>query len=446
MRIRLLYLFFAAFFLFGTVPLFSAEFIVKDINETSKKASWIALPYMFSSDTTGLTGGIVGIFDGYIQPQATVVATVYGGEKLPVKQYNRETHTLYDNGSARTKGVFLGISGYKLPFSKRLFTSAMLSYAYYPYQRFYINGSNDSNRELSTDTLSLTPIQTHGFNNWASVNMRYVLPWGESKNNPLPLIKLKNGLQVNRDNIGGGLPFVTGQTLIGVEYFYSHLRIDKIDNMPELSSNGLRFYLKHDNTDYSDNPSRGYKFELKSSFDFGWINSTQSWNAVEASYSHFIRTQKFSWSRHNVLAFNFWTAYAPSWQKKDDNTTLYDPHRPPMWEGAHLGGWDRLRGYDSNRFNDKAALYGGMEYRMVLKQNPLKAKKWAPIPIDWFQAVVFAEAGRVHSDYQIEQLLQNMKYDVGFSLRALAAKLPVRFDMGFSAEGSSMWVMIKQPF
>lgn len=444
MQIRLLYFF--ATLLLTPVTLFSAEFIAKDVNETAKKASWIALPYMFTSDTTGLTGGVVGIFDGYIQPQATVVATLYGGENVAVKHYNSETHTLYDDGSAKTKGVFLGISGYKLPFSKRLFTSAMLSYAYYPQQRFYIDGSNESKRDLSTDTLSLTPIQTHGFNNWASVNMRYVLPWGESKIDPLPIIKLKDGLQINRTDKGGGLPFVTGQTLIGVEYFYSHLRIDKVDDMPELSSNGLRFYLKHDNTDYSDNPSRGYKFELKSSFDFGWFNSTQSWNAIEVSYSHFIATQNFSWSQHNVLALNLWSAYSPSWENSDDNTTIYDPHRPPMWEGAHLGGWNRLRGYDSNRFNDKAALYGALEYRMVLKQNPLRAKKWAPIPIDWFQAVIFAEAGRVDSHYQIEQLLQNMKYDVGFSLRALAAKVPVRLEVGFSKEGSSMWVMVEQPF
>ncbi|MEA3523627.1 MAG: hypothetical protein U9R50_11735 [Campylobacterota bacterium] len=43
-------------------------------------------------------------------------------------------------------------------------------------------------------------------------------------------------------------------------------------------------------------------------------------------------------------------------------------------------------------------------------------------------------------------MLSDMKYDAGFSIRALAAKLPVRFDMAFGEEGSSMWVMIQQPF
>ena len=441
---RLFYIFIALFL--SVVPLFCAEFIVKDINETEKKSSWAVLPYIFKTDSTGLTGGVVGIFDGYIQPQTTIVATLYGGESVPVKRYDSDSQTLTNDGMAKTKGVFLGISGYRLPFSKRLFSSAMASYAYYPNQRFYIDGSNESKKELSTDIFSLTPIQTHGYNNWANVDLRYVLPWGESKSNPLPIKKKKNGLQVNRADKGGGLPFVTGQTLLGVEYFYSHLRIDKIEKKPELSTNGFRFYLEHDNTDYSDNPTRGYKFELKSSFDFGWINSTQSWDALEASYSHFIPTQNFSWTRQNVLALNLWSAYSPSWQKAEDNTTVYDPHRPPMWEGAHLGGWDRLRGYDANRFNDKAALYGAIEYRMVLKANPLKSFKNNPLPIDWFQAVVFAEAGRVHSKYRLATLVQNMKYDVGFSLRALAAKVPLRFDMAFGEEGSSMWVMVQQPF
>lgn len=62
-----------------------------------------------------------------------------------------------------------------------------------------------------------------------------------------------------------------------------------------------------------------------------------------------------------------------------------------------------------------------------------------------FQTVLFAEAGRVAPQYNAS-LLKEMRYDVGFSLRALAAKVPVRFEMAWGEEGSTMWVMIKQPF
>jgi len=85
------------------------------------------------------------------------------------------------------------------------------------------------------------------------------------------------------------------------------------------------------------------------------------------------------------------------------------------------------------------------EYRIIPQLNPMRDQKWNPIAIDWFQAVLFAEAGRVHGSYN-QTLLHDLKYDVGFSLRALAAKVPVRFEMAFGEEGSSMWVMIKQPF
>ena len=423
----------------------AAEFISEDVNGTKKQPSWIALPYVFSSQSTGLTGGVIGIFNGYIQPQTTIVITAFGGESVDVKKYDETKGVLAPAQKANTQGLFLGISGYRVPFSKRLFLSAMGSYAYYPNQRLYVDGSNDSKRDLSLDTPSLTPIQTHGYNNWGSVDVRYVLPWGESKEKVLPVVKLKNGLPVNRQKSGGGMPFITGQTLVGVEYFYKHMRIDQIENKPALSSNGLRLYMQHDNTDYSNNPSKGYKFELKGSFDFGLGDSTQSWNALEGSYSHFIQTENFSWSRNNVLALNFWSAYSPSWENKDD-TKILKRHRPPMWEGAHLGGWTRLRAYDSSRFSDKAAIYGAAEYRVIPKLNPLRGKKWNPFPIDWFQTVLFVEAGRVNPRYNVAELLSDMKYDVGFSLRALAAKVPVRFEMAFGQEGSSMWVMVKQPF
>lgn len=45
-------------------------------------------------------------------------------------------------------------------------------------------------------------------------------------------------------------------------------------------------------------------------------------------------------------------------------------NQTPVWEGTRLGGWARIHAYDSNRFNDKAALYAAIEYR-VISQLPL---------------------------------------------------------------------------
>ncbi len=52
--------------------------------------------------------------------------------------------------------------------------------------------------------------------------------------------------------------------------------------------------------------------------------------------------------------------------------------------------------------------------------------------------VGFVEARRVHDQYNFN-LLSDMKYDVGVSLRALAAQLPVHLDVAYSNEGVNMW-------
>jgi hypothetical protein len=423
----------------------ASEFLVDDLNrDKSKQQTWLVLPYIFSSDSMGFTAGAVGIFSGYIQPQMTIVATTFLGEELALRH-----DQLIEPDSARTTGAMLSISGYQPSFSDRLFISGMGAYGYYPNQRLYLEGGNDSIKELeNTGYNAISPLQTQGYNNWFNIYFRHVLPWGESKKTVMPNIKLQRGIAVNRDHIGGGTPFVTGQTIFATELFYSKWSAEKLLESPEINTNGIRLHLEHDNTDYPDNPSRGYSFGVKLSTDFGLGNSTQSWNALEVDYSHYIELNNFSWSRQNVIAMNFWSAYSPSWDDSENfvESGVLKKHQTPMWEGARLGGWTRMRAYDTNRFNDKAAIYGAIEYRLIPQLNPMADQKWNPFPIDWFQLVIFAEAGRVAERYELTTLLSDMKYDLGFSIRALAAKVPVRFDIAFGDEGSAMWVMLKQPF
>ncbi|MEI6897018.1 MAG: BamA/TamA family outer membrane protein [Psychromonas sp.] len=417
--------------------------MIEDLNrDKDKQQTWLVLPYAFSSESMGMTVGAVGVFSGYIQPQMTIVATTFIGENLQITQNN-------DTEKERASGAMLAISGYRPHFSERLFIRALGAYGYYPNQRLYLNGGNDSKKDLdNVANNAMTPLQSKGYNNWFDVRFQHVLPWGESRNKVLPNIQLRRGIAVNRDHIGGGKPFVSGQTILGTDLFYSKWSADKFIESPKINTNGMRFYIEHDNTDYPANPSRGYSFGAKISADFGAGNSTQSWNAIEADYSHYFELDNFSWSRQSVIAVNIWSAYSPSW---DDSESLNEEgvlkkHQTPMWEGARLGGWTRMRAYDKNRFNDRAALYGAIEYRLIPRLNPMADQKWNPFPIDWFQLVLFAEVGRVAENYDLSELLTDMKYDVGFSLRALAAKVPVRFEVAYGEEGSAMWFMLKQPF
>ena len=430
----------------SSIHLGATEFIVRDINkQEDKNYSWIVLPYLFSSESTGITGGIVGIMNGFLQPQVSIIATAYVGEKLPVQDYTPEGTS---NSKANSKGFSIGINSYRPSFSKRMFLTFLGNYAYFPNQRIYLNGDNDSVKDLDfTNKTNFTPFQTQGYNNWAELDFRFVLPFGEGKEVVTPIIELNRGIAINRDSYGNGIPFITGQTIFGLKLFYKKFTADKFLDDPELNTNGIRVSFEHDNTDYPDNPNRGYNIKIQTSMDFGLMNSTQSWNSIEAKYSHYIELPNYSWSRHNVIAFNTWSAYSPSWKgdEKHENGLL-GKNQPPMWEGARLGGYSRMRAYDTDRFSDKAAIYFAAEYRVIPDYNPIKGLSWNPVPIDWFQTVLFVEAGRVAPKYDIKELLSDMKYDVGVSLRALTAKVPMRLEVAYGQEGLNMWVMIKQPF
>jgi hypothetical protein len=115
--------------------------------------------------------------------------------------------------------------------------------------------------------------------------------------------------------------------------------------------------------------------------------------------------------------------------------------------GSTLGGYDRMRAYPDNRFNDKAAVYTTAELRMIPQSNPLRD---LPIldyfEIDWWQIVGFAEAGRVGESYDSDLFTTDMKFDAGFGIRLMAFRTVVRLDWSVSEEGNSVWAMYAQPF
>jgi len=145
------------------------------------------------------------------------------------------------------------------------------------------------------------------------------------------------------------------------------------------------------------------------------------------------------------LALSVWTGYSFSWDNTKEIAPGIAKNRPPTWEGARLGGLNRMRGYENDRFSDKAVFYATAEYRTILNYNPLKENSLVPVAVDWFQVVGFVEVGRVHEQYNFD-LISDMKYNIGISLRALVAQLPVRFDVAYGEEGTNMWLMINQPF
>ena len=92
---------------------------------------------------------------------------------------------------------------------------------------------------------------------------------------------------------------------------------------------------------------------------------------------------------------------------------------PPFFDGATLGGTQRLRAFAQNRFWDRSADYASLELRLIPQWNPLgHIKLLKPADITWMEWVVFAEAGRVNNAYDLD-LLKHLKGD--FRLRAATA-------------------------
>jgi len=415
--------------------------LTKDKNVTESQ-DWIVAPVAFATNATGLFGGIAVIKEGLFQPQTTLVASVFYGVRQDVRINGIEKEKNFSGG-------FISFSDFKLPYTERLFFSFNGLKSYFPKKRTYIFGSNDSNRNAV--------IKSAGDVNYFNTAFRYVLPIGEGLDNPGGVCALQDGFALGRQACGNDTPILTGRTSIGLKTFYQYENTENTliwrdpvwwehgTSKPTWSTNGLRVFLAHDNTDFNLNPSRGYQFGLQYSRDFAWEDSLQSWDALSAKYNHYYNLDTFSFSKQNVLALSLWTAYSFSWENDKEITAGINAHRPPTWEGARLGGLFRMRAYDQNRFSDKAAFYATAEYRTIIDYNPLKHQDMLPNVVDWFQVVGFVEAGRVHDQYDFD-LLSNMKVDVGISLRAMVAELPVRLDVALGTEGTNMWLMVNQPF
>jgi len=420
-----------------------AEDILTENNVTNAGSKDIVyVPYVFSTDSTGFSGGVGVIKQGFLQPHVTAIATLFYGAEQDIITNGQED-------TANFAGGFAAIFDYVIPGTERLLFSALGMKSYFPKARYYLYDHSNSSDEESY-------VQSSGDADFAFATLRYVLPMGDGLDNPEGGYTLKNGFAVGREGYGGGTPFLTGRTGLGIAGFYENNSFENylapsagIDHsskgLKNWDTNGLRFFVDHDNTDYDLNPSRGYQFKLQYSKDFGWGDSEQTWDFLEFKYNHYVNLPTFSFTQQNVLAMSFWTGYSFSWDRDNDISPDIAAHRPPPWEGGRLGGMFRMRGYNTDRFSDKAVVYGTAEYRAVLDWNPFRKNDYIPVAVDWFQVVAFVEAGRVNDNYDFD-LLTDMKYDAGVSLRAMAAQVPVRVDIAYGDEGMNFWVMVFQPF
>ena len=107
-----------------------------------------------------------------------------------------------------------------------------------------------------------------------------------------------------------------------------------------------------------------------------------------------------------------------------------------------------MHAYPTQRFNDKAAFYHPVELRMIPSWNPFTEWTWIQqhVGVRWLQFILFVEVGRAAPAWNLNTLHFDMKWDVGFGIRAGAKGIVIRVDTAVSDEDVGIQMMVSQPF
>ncbi len=404
---------------------------VHDLKRTEvNEPNLFVVPYAFSTETYGFGVGAAGLVTQWGQPQATGYFSAF----------------VSDNDSYQ---VLAGAYDFRMPKTRRLFLSPRLKATDYGDVHAYISPT-------PTYTIQRPGSHTSDHDDYVtgpawdadlSCLIRYVMPWGHGKKQVTNHVTLDRGL-LHSPPAGGQAwnPLTTGRTYLMAEPFYRNQYMDLVGGRSALRSNGVKFEIRYDNTDFVLNPSYGSIQRLAVTRDWGWFASSSDWTHWEFEYRKFFSLGATEHHRQRVIALNAWISDVPTWTETNNGRSTTVTRRPPYFEGSTLGGADRMRAFPVNRFHDRSALYYCAEYRAVPQWNPLENVDWLPVAVDWFQWVVLAEFGRVAGDLSLKELHEDMQWDVGVGVRALSEGGIGRLDVVMGEDSWSFWAMFGQPF
>jgi len=393
----------------------------------------LSVPYAFYNESFGAAVAYAYGKVGYPQKQSAILGTVMAGSKGSIM------------------GFLIG-RNLRLPWSDRLFLDPIAQIGYFKDADSYTDGNRDfpDERAGSNDSDEDNYIEGDGWDNFFRLRFKYLLPIGHGKDTIINTYVIDRGLL--KSGATGGTswnPLISGRTYFELLPFYRWQEIKGDDEDIDVKTNGLEFSLFRDNRDFVPNPSKGSALRVDVTRDFGWLNSSDSWTVVQTEFDKYFALGPSETFRQRVIAFDFWTAYSPTWEVEGvrDGQEIIS-NRPPAYAGATLGGIWRMRAFPSQRFSDKASIYYALEYRMIPKWNPFNNWPWLQkyIGIEWLQFVPFVEVGRVAPGWNVKDLHSGMKWDAGLGLRLWAKGLVARIDVAGSDEGFGVAMMVSQPF
>ncbi|MFK0569882.1 BamA/TamA family outer membrane protein [Endozoicomonas sp.] len=417
----------------GLLTLLNSSFIWADDPTNSESEPYyreaIGVPFLFSSEDWGLALGGAGVVKGLGQPQMTLFGTVIGS----------------NNG---TKMGYLGLYNVMVPGLDHLqidfsvLESSLTETNYfipgnpgYPHEE---PGSNDSSLENA--------VRTGGREQHYQVHFQYTLPIGDGRDGALAAMAKKARGYNSSKTLWN--PMTTGITSLELQPYYMSQRLDNFQPEHEADqSAGIRLVLEYDNRNSSHLPTRGSRTSFTYTYDWG-SEDRPDWSTVEFEFSKFFSLGSNDLMNQQVLAFNAWVADTPTW---NDTTTINGEdvfRRAPSFAGINLGGWDKLRGYSSDRFYGRSAVSYSLEYRMMPKWQPLEDMPIiGPLyDIPWWQWTLFMDTGRVADDFDFQELHQDMKTSFGGGIRFQVEGVTVRTEIASSAEETFFRIFVNQPF
>ncbi|MFQ0979190.1 hypothetical protein JHL08_25130 [Vibrio campbellii] len=394
--------------LFSVLAFSASLFLSPHIVAKEKDSAFV--PFYFSTETLGSTVGLAGVAKGVGQPQAA----------------------LFGMGLYSEKDSYVGfLSAFNYALSSNLLFSTQMYQARFNDNPYYLGdqGSNSSSTEDKT--------VTNGDEENYKLEFKYLLPWGNVRE-----YGLLGAFQPVRD-VSFASPVDSGVSSIIFTPFYSSRELDIYNDKKE-EATGFSLTFDWDNRDSVRNTTRGSHTSFDLTTGAENLQSEDLWLKWEFQNSQYYSLGPLGdWFDQQVLAFDFYTADMPTWNKCDGAVCA----RPPEQEQARLGGLYRLRGYTAGRYHGRSAIHYSAEYRVLPDWQPLD-----DIPLinyydlPWWQWVAFAEVGRVADDYDLKTLHEDMKWNVGGAVRFQVEGIVVRAEMAKGADEGTFRVMINQPF
>ncbi|MGI9919167.1 BamA/TamA family outer membrane protein [Vibrio owensii] len=394
--------------LFSVLAFSASLFLSPQLIAKEKDSAFV--PFYFSTETMGSTIGLAGVAKGVGQPQAA----------------------LFGMGLYSEKDSYVGfLSAFNYALSPNLLFSTQMYQARFNDNPYYLGdqGSNNSSTEDKT--------VTNGDEENYKLEFKYLLPWGNVREHGL-----LGAFQPVRD-VSFASPVDSGVSAIIFTPFYSSRELDIYNDKKE-EATGFSLTFDWDNRDSVRNTTRGSHTSFDLTTGAESLQSEDLWLKWEFQNSQYYSLGPLGdWFDQQVLAFDFYTADTPTWNKCDGLMCA----RPPEQEQVRLGGLYRLRGYTAGRYHGRSAIHYSAEYRVLPDWQPLD-----DIPLinyydlPWWQWVAFVEVGRVADDYDLKTLHEDMKWNVGGAVRFQVEGIVVRAEMAKGADEGTFRVMINQPF